>query len=172
MTPGPDNAPPAAWQILAAPLGGSFIARARGLLNPEIVLFDADGEPFGRLETHGTEGANFAAGEIEAGIRTTDRSTHEMTSGGEQVLTSRNKGSATTLRIQATSRAYDADLSLLRNRATARTPGDRTAARISGGLSNRRYEATFDPHDPNALPISLFLLHRLNALRSRAYQTR
>lgn len=172
MTPGPENTPPAAWQTLAASLDGSFTARARGLLNPEIVLFDAGGEPFGRLETYGIEGATFASGDLEARIERTDASLQEMTSGGKQLLTSRNKGSATALRIQATSQAYDADLSLLRNRATARTPEDHTAARISGGLSNRRYEATFDPGDPNALPTVLFLLHRLNSLRSRSYQTR
>lgn len=172
MPRGPKNPPPAAWKTLAAPLDGSFTASTRGLLNTEIVLSNAAGEPFGRLEPHGTESATFTAGGAESSIERTDASHLEMTSGGEPLLTAQSKGSATDLEIQASGQAYDATLSLLRNRATAQTPGGHTAARVSGGLSNRRHEATFDPGDPNALPIALFLLHRLNSLRSRAYQTR
>ncbi len=172
MTTEHENAPSAAWTTLAASLDGSFSARARGLLNPKITLFDAGGEPFGRLEPHRTKGATFTTDDVDASIERADTSRQEMTSDGKPLLASQNKGSATTLEIQAAGQPYEANLSLLRNRAAARTPDGHTAARISGGLSNRRHEATFDPADPNALPIALFLLHRLNVLRSRAYRTR
>ena len=172
MTTGPENPPPAAWQNLADSLPGSFTARARGLLKPEITLLTPAGEPFGSLKPDGSAGATLTAGEAQASIEGTDGPGHEMTSGGARLLTSHPKNSATTLEIRTPDQTYTAHLSLLRNRATAQTPEGHTAARIAGGLSNRRHGATFNPYDPNALPLALFLLYRLVVLRSTAYRTR
>lgn len=164
--------PTTAWRTLSGSLGGSFTARARGLLDPELVLLDRTGDPFGRLAPRGTGGATLRAGDAEARIERTNISGYEMTSKGVSLLTAETSGPATTPEIRTANQAYETRISLLRNRATAQTTEDRTTARISGGLSNRRYKTTFDPEDPTALPIALFLLYRLHTLRSRAYQTR
>lgn len=166
-----ENASPA-WQTLAESLGGSFTAHTRGLFNPELVLLDRTGDPFGRLAPRGAGGATLTAGDAEARIERTNTPGYEMTSKGVSLLTAETSGPATTPGIRTANQAYETRISLLRNRATAQTTEDRTTARISGGLSNRRYRTTFDPEDPAALPVALFLLYRLNTLRSRAYQAR
>ncbi|MDP9439206.1 MAG: hypothetical protein M3P49_10740, partial [Actinomycetota bacterium] len=65
---------------------------------------------------------------------------------------------------------YEASISLLRNRATATASAGGEAARLSGGLTNRRYRATFDPQDPASLPIAVFLLNHIVTLRRGAYR--
>jgi hypothetical protein len=61
-------------------------------------------------------------------------------------------------------------VSLLRNSAVARLSDERESARVSGGLTNRRYRAIFDPQDPASLPVAVFLLHHTFALRRGAYR--
>ena len=41
------NTGPSGWRELAGDLGGSFAARARGVVSPELVLLTEAGEPFG-----------------------------------------------------------------------------------------------------------------------------
>ena len=170
MNAGQDN-PTSAWRNLSLSLGGSFTARARGLLNPELVLLDPGGDPFGNLAPHGEGGATLIAGDAEAKIKRAGPSLYEMTPDGARLPTLEAAGPATAPEIRSAHRTYGARIVLLRNRATAQTPENRTTAQVLGGFSNRRYRATFDPDDPSALPVALFLLYRLNALRSRAYQT-
>ena len=172
MTTEPEHPTPPTWRTFAPSLGGLFAVRARGLLNPELVLLDRNGDPFGGLAPHGDAGATVIAGDAEAGISRPNPLLYEMTSDGKRLLTARNEGPATQLEIQAADRASKARIYLLRNRAVARTPEEHAIARVSGGLSNRRYRAAFDPQDPAALAVALFLLYRLNTLRSRAYQAR
>ena len=169
MNTGPGNDMPTTWQTLADALGGSFTARARGLLNPEITLSTHNGEPFGRLMMRGTEGADLAVGVIEARIRRAGDSRYVLSSGGSEVLAAEPAGSLETLHIQHGDRSYEAGISPLRNTAVARTPENKEATRVSGGLANRRYEATFDGA---SLPVAVFLLYHLVTLRGRAFQTR
>ena len=41
--------------------------------------------------------------------------------------------------------------------------------RVTGGLTNRNYEAVFDTDDEGSLPVAIFLLYLLVALRREAY---
>ena len=38
-----------AWEDLSRLLGGSFVARVRGVVAPELILLTGDDEPFGHL---------------------------------------------------------------------------------------------------------------------------
>jgi hypothetical protein len=92
--------------------------------------------------------------------------------GGTQVLSAETAGSPdATTRIRCAERVYDANLALLRNTAVALSPAGVSAGRVAGGLTNRRYEVTFDAEDEGALPVAVFLLYRLVALRRGAYVT-
>lgn len=165
-----DNAA-SSWEDLARTLGGSFAARARGLISPELILLTSDGEPFGRL-TAGEAGKTLLqAGELAAWIEPRTNTTYTMTTEGDETLTAENAGSATTLTLRSGDRVYGANISLLRNSAVARSSDEREAARISGGITNRRYRAAFDPQSPASLPVAIFLLHRTFALRSSAFRT-
>jgi hypothetical protein len=42
---------------------------------------------------------------------------------------------------------------------------------ITGGLTNRTYEAVFDAGDEGSLPVAIFLLYLTVALRRKAYLT-
>jgi len=44
-------------------------------------------------------------------------------------------------------------------------------ARITGGLTNRNYEAVFDAGNAGSLPVALFLLYLTVTLRRKAYVT-
>ena len=158
------------WEDLARGLGGSFAARARGVIAPELILLTQRGEPFGRL-TAGEDGrTHLQAGGLTAWIEALPGATYAMTTGDEKTLTTETAGSATDLILRCGDRAYEAHVSLLRNSAVTRLSDERESARVSGGLTNRRYRAVFDPQDPVSLPVAVFLLHHTFALRRGAYR--
>ena len=160
------------WEDLARELGGSFAARARGLVSPELVLLTAGGEPFGNL-TAGEDGrTHLQVGDLAAWIESQPGEAYRMTTDGAEILTAEPAGSATRLTLHSAGRTYEARVSLLRNRVTAGSSDGNEAVRISGGLTNRRYRAIFDPTDPASLPVAIFLLNHTAALRSRAYRAR
>ena len=168
----PVNNAASSWGNLARTLGGSFTARARGLVSPGLVLFTPQTEPFGELLADAAGGARLRAGDLEAEIREDESHRHVMTTGGTQTLTAEPVGSQTLLNLQSGDQRYEARISLLRNRATARSSTGTETAHLSGGLTNRRYRATFDPRDPTSLPTAILLLHQTVKLRSKAYRTR
>jgi hypothetical protein len=158
------------WKRLARGLGGSFAARARGAVTPELILLTQQGEPFGRL-TAGEDGkTHLQAGDLTAWIEALPDATYAMPTGDEMTLTAETTGSATDLILRSGDRAYEAHVSLLRNSAVASLSNERESARVSGGLTNRRYRAVFDPQDPVSLPVAVFLLHHTFALRRGAYR--
>ncbi len=159
-----------AWEDLARSLNGSFAARARGTITPELILLTGDGEPFGRL-TAGEDGrTRLQAGNLTAWIEALPDATYAMTTDDENSLTAETTGSATNLILRSGDRAYEARISLLRNSAVASLSDERESVRVSGGLTNRRYRAIFDPQDPVSLPVAVFLLHHTFALRRGAYR--
>ena len=160
---------PEPWRHLDEILEGRFTARARGLLDSEFVLLDREGARIGRLEIHGPAGADLRAGNVDARIVRIGGSGYAMLSSGEEILTS--TGDPTSPGITSHDHPYETSLSLLRNKAEAGPAHKPTTVRINGGLTNRNYEATFDPADENSLPVALFLLYRLVSLRRRAYVT-
>ncbi len=161
---------PNAWNELARLLSGSFAARARGLVSPGLVLLTPENVPFGHLLTGEAEGTRLRVGDLEAEIHQVESYRYVMTTGGAETLTAEPAGSQTLLTLRSGDRRYKARISLLRNSASAvSSTGDETA-RLSGGLTNRRYRATFDPQDPAALLIAFFLLHHTVKLRSSAYR--
>jgi len=166
---GPTRRDPESWRKLRQTLDGRFTARARGLLASEFVLLDREGAQIGKLEIHGPHGANLRAGDVEARIERVGRSGYAMLSSGEEILTS--TGDPTSPGITSQNHPYETSLSLLRNKAEASPAQKATTIRIKGGLTNRTYEATFDPADENSVPVALFLLYRLVSLRRRAYVT-
>jgi hypothetical protein len=158
------------WESLACGLGDSFTARARGLVTPELILFTQQSEPFGRL-TAGEDGkTHLRADDLTAWIELLPDKTYAMTTGDEMTLTAETTGSATDLILRSGDRAYEAHVSLLRNSAVASLSDEGESARVSGGLTNRRYRAVFDPQDPVSLPVAVFLLHHTFALRRGAYR--
>ena len=160
----------ASWDGLARTLGGFFVAHARGLVVPELILSAPDGEPFGRL-TAGEDGrTHLQAGDVMAWIEPRPGATYGMTTGEGETLTAEPAGSPTLLTLRSGGRRYEASISLLRNRATATASGGGEAARLSGGLTNRRYRVTFDPRDPASLPVAVFLLNHTVTLRRGAYR--
>jgi len=160
------------WEDLARALGGSFAARARGVVSPELILLTEAGDPFGRLAAGEAGKTHLQAGDLTAWIEPRPGSAYKMTTGAEETLAAETPDSAVALILRSGDRTYEASISLLRNSATARASDGRETARVSGGLTNRRYRAVFDPHDPASLPVAIFLLHRTFALRSRAYRAR
>ena len=160
----PEDATP--WSELKKDLAGSFAARARGLLGSDFTLLDHEGRRVGRLRVRGPEGADFEAGGLEAGIERTAPRRYALSAGGARVLSAEIGASPEAAEIESAGRLYEARLSLLRNTAEAGR-----AARVTGGLTNRRYEVAFDPEDDGSLPVTVFLLYRLVALRRGAYLT-
>jgi hypothetical protein len=158
------------WGDLARTLGGSFAARARGVVSPELILLTGAGDPFGRLAAGEAGRTHLQAGDLTAWIEPRRGAAYGMTTGDEETLAVETADSPVTLTLRSGARAYEARISLLRNSATARSSDGREAARVSGGLTNRRYRAVFDPQDPASLPVAVFLLHRTFSLRSRAYR--
>ena len=165
-----DN-PASSWEDLARTLGGSFTARARGLVSPGLDLLTPGNETFGQLLTDAAGGTRLRAGDLEAEIQQPESTRYAMTTGGTETLTAEPAGSQTHLTLRSGDHLYEARISLLRNRATAVSSTGNETASLSGGLTNRRYRATFDPQDPASLPIAVFLLHHTVALRSKAYRT-
>lgn len=169
MDPMPEDPTFAPWRRLGETLAGYFAARARGLLGSEFSILDRDGEEVGRLRIHGREGAELEAGDLEARIERAARSRYTMLSGGTEILKSARASNA--LQIVCRDHPYEARLSLFRNTAEARPAEGEVTARITGGLTNRSYEAVFDREDEGSLPVAFFLLYRIVALRREAYRT-
>jgi hypothetical protein len=161
----------APWRELREHLAGYFAARSRGLLAAEFVLSGRSGEEFGRLQVHGPAGAELEAGSTRAKIERTGRSRYRMLTGGAETLVA-EPGASGTLEVRCGNRTYEARSNLLRNTAVARSSGDEEAARISGGLTNRSYEAVFDAEDEGSLPVAVFLLYYTIALRRRVFLAR
>ena len=157
------------WRKLGEALAGRFTARARGLLASEFVLLNRENREIGRLKIHGPAGAALEAGDVEARIEHAAPARYTMLSSGAEILTS--TGSATSPVITSLDDPYSSTLSLLRNTAEADPSEHNTKIRIKGGLTNRNYEVLFDPGDEGSLPVALFLLYRLVALRREAYRT-
>ena len=167
MSPMPEDPTLAPWRRLGETLAGSFAARARGLLAADFAVLDRGGAEVGRLRTYGPAGAQLKAGDLEARIERLARSRYTMLSGGAQILTAAS--ARASLEIRCLDRLYEVRMSLLRNTAEAATGGE-AAVRITGGLTNRRYEAAFDVEDEGSLPVAFFLLYRTVALRREAYR--
>ncbi len=93
-----------------------------------------------------------------------------MIASGEEVLVAGPKErSIDELEISCGGRKYEARIGLLRNLAVAHhVPDGQRAARLSGGLMGRSYEALFAAEDECALAV--FLLWHVAANRRRAYQ--
>jgi hypothetical protein len=160
---------PEPWRKLGETLPGHFRARARGLLASEFTLLDRENRQIGRLEIHGPAGAELEAGNVEARIERAGRSSYRMLSHDNEILTS--TGDATSPGITSLHHPYSAKLFLLRNTAEASPAEYMATIRIKGGLTNRNYEASFEPGDEGSLPVALFLLYRLVALRREAFRT-
>ena len=156
------------WNTLQESLAGSFKARGSGLTAGKFFLLREGGEEFGRLELNGTAGADLEAGMIRAEIRK-EKDYYRMTSGSQQVLTARNKGSsADRLEVFCGGKVYETRTWFLRNIATAVSSGD-GAVRVSGSLSGRDYEAVFEAEGEGAPAVAVFLLYHTAAHRQRAY---
>jgi hypothetical protein len=160
---------PEPWRKLSEALDGHLTARARRLLASEFVLMDSEGAQIGRLEMHGPEGADLRAGNAEARIERAGRSSYRMLSSGAQILAA--TGHATSPEITSQNHPYAAKLSILRNTAEAGQAESNPTIRIKGGLTNRNYEASFEPGEEGSLLVALFLLYRLVSLRREAYRT-
>ena len=164
MSHAPEGPTPATLTALAETLAGSFAARARGLFGSDFALLDRGGRKIGRLRVRGPDGAELDAGPFEARIIQTAPRRYALLAGGARVLSAEVGSRSDAARITSAGRPYEARLSLLRNTAEAAS-----AARVTGGLTNRRYEASFDPEDEASLAVAVFLLYGLVALRRRAY---
>jgi len=162
------DAIPAPWRRLGETLEGHFTARAHGLLASDFALLDREGNEIGRLSIDGPEAAELRTADVKAHIERLARNRYRMPSGGLEILTSTEVPGSP--RITCLGRPYNVKLSLLRNTAAAGPAGDETTARVAGGLTNRRYEITFDARDEGSLPVALFLLYRLVDLRRAAYR--
>lgn len=170
MCPVPEDHTLAPWIGLRETLAGSFAARARGLFASDFALMDRRGREVGRLRVHGPEGAELEAGNLSARIERTAPRRYEMLVGGAQVLSAETAGSPDAMRIRHMEHVYEANLAVLRNTAEARALTGDSAVRVTGGLTNRRYEVTFEADDAGSLPVAVFLLYRLVALRRGAYR--
>jgi hypothetical protein len=170
MTPAPQDPALVPWRQLRERLDGYFAARSRGLLASELVLSSRDGEGFGRLRVDGPEGARFEADDVRAQIERTERWRYRMLTGDVEVL-AETAGSADASEVRYKDRVYELRLGLLRNTAVASSPGGSEAARVAGGLTNRSYEVFFDGGNEGSLPLAVFLLYRIVALRRRAFLT-
>jgi hypothetical protein len=151
------------WKDLEASLNGAFSARAKGFLGSKFSLSASDGE-FGVLRLEGSGGASFEVGGIEGRIEPSG-SRRRMSVGDEAILTAGREGSG--LWIEVGGAAFDANMSLLRNTASARSAEGREVARVSGGISNRSYEASFGE---GSMAVAVFLLFHLAATRRRAFR--
>ena len=165
---------PAAWRSLGETLAGSFAARARGSLvrTSEFAIQDRQGGRVGRLEIHGPAGAELEAGDLQARIERPAPSRYAMLAGGKRILAAEPVGSISTPEIRCFGRLYQGRLSLLRNKAEAAPSGEEAAkVHVTGGLTNRNYEAVFDADDEGSLPVAIFLLYLVVTLRRGAYVT-
>ncbi len=155
------------WKDLEASLNGAFSARAKGFLGFEFSLSGRDGREFGRLELHGTEGAGFEVGDFSASIEHASAGCR-MLAGREELLTAAPAGSSGAMTVKRGDETYEAEASLLRNVAAARSP-EGGEARVVGRLfTNKSYEVAFEGE--GSLPVAVFLLYYLAASRRRAFR--
>jgi hypothetical protein len=166
----PRDPSPSPWSRLLEVLAGSFSARARGFLASEFILLNQGGGEFGSLRIQDPIGAELEAENLRAAIERAPHGRRRMLSGDEETLVAKPLGTADILEVRCWGRRYEANLSLLRNTAVARSLGGEEAARVTGGLTNRAYEAVFDAEDEGSLPVAIFLLYYTVALRRRAYR--
>jgi hypothetical protein len=171
MSPMQEDQTLAPWRRFGETLEGSFAARARGLLAPDFAILGREGEEIGHLEIHGAEGSELEAGDLEARIERSFLCGYTMLAGGAKILTAEPVGTLNTPEIRCLDRLYKGRLFLLRNTAEAGPAGERVTVRISGGLTNRNYEAVFDAGDAGSLPVAFFLLYLTVTLRREAYLT-
>ena len=171
MSPMQEDPTLASWRGLGETLEGSFAARARGLLASEFAILGREGEEIGRLEIHGGEGAELEAGDLEARIERSAPSGYTMLTDGAEILTAELLGAWNAPEIKCLNRLYKGRLSLLCNTVEAGPAGERVTVRITGGLTNRNYEAVFDAGNAGSLPVAFFLLYLTVTLRRKAYVT-
>jgi hypothetical protein len=151
-------------------LGGSFTARARGLLAAEFALLGPGAEEFGCLRLSGISSAEFRSGSYTATFEASGRR-YRLVADGEEVLAAGPKErSIDELEISCGDQSYEARVSFFRNRAVASRPGGESVACLSGGLTGRSYQVFFATEDGCAFPIAVFLLWHVVANRRRAYR--
>jgi hypothetical protein len=170
MCPVPEDHTFAPWNVLRETLAGSFAAHARGLLTSDFALINRRDREVGRLRVHGPEGAELEAGNLLASIEHTGTQRYAMLAGGVRILSAETTGTPEAMWVRRAERVYETTVALLRNTAEARLSTEERSARITGGLTNRRYEVTYDVDDEGSLPVAIFLLYRLVALRRGAYR--
>ncbi|MGH3088940.1 MAG: hypothetical protein ACRDSJ_16680 [Rubrobacteraceae bacterium] len=152
------------WRDPDGLLSGTFSIRARGFFGSEFVLSDENGE-FGLLRLEGSGEASFESGGLSGRIER-EGLRYRMFTGNRETLTAIRSPSG-GLRIEVGEKAYEASVSLVRNEATATSSGGE-AVRVAGGLTNRRYEVSFEGE--GSLPVAIFLLYHLAASRRRAFR--
>ncbi len=158
--------------LLRESLDGAFAARADGLLTFGFALLDRNRREFGYLRLTGAQGAELRLEEHAATFEASGRRLR-MLADGEEVLAGTPKAHPMDeLIVSSGDRIYDASFSFFRNRAAASRPSDGQSAQLSGGITGRSYEATFDTGDACALPVAVFLLWHLATNRRRAYLVR
>lgn len=159
------------WHDLQQALGGSFTARASGLLAPEFDLLGPDGQKFGQLHLRGLWAAVFRSGNYSAALECSEGLYRMVASSGEVVVAATTNGRPNgELEISCGGRTYGAWVNLLRNLAIASYPDGGRAVRLSGGLTGRSYEAVSSTEDGCTLPIGILLLWYVAANRRRAYR--
>ena len=157
--------------LLRQSLDGYFTARARGLLTPELALLDHSGRELGRLRTSGASGAELRFGDHTATLEASGERLRMIADGEEMLSAGPKGGSIDEIEVFCGGQTYNARFGFFRNRAVASRPGGGSAARLSGSLTGRGYEAFFEAGDACALPVAVFLLWHLNTYRRRAYLT-
>jgi hypothetical protein len=163
--------PAFSWELLRRDLGDSFTACARGLLASEFDLLNPSGQKFGRLLLRGVWVAKFESGDYSAALETSGRR-YQMVADGEEVLTAGLRGrSVNELEISCDKQIYEARINLFRNLAVASYPSSERVIRLSGGLTDRSYEAFFATEGRCTLPVAVFLLWHTVGHRRRAYRT-
>ena len=174
------SSPTAAWDPLARSLGGSFQARARGLLGSRFSLLKDDDE-WGTLRMLGSYAAELHVGASRSEIeRTGDLGArYRMRTDGSAVLIAGPERPQEGLRIFCGGKAYEAETSVLRNTSVARrltaapsqNENDATGdeVRLSGSIAGRSYRVTFPEGDGIALAVAIFLLYRNVAIRRTAF---
>jgi hypothetical protein len=158
------------WGLLQRDLGGSFVARAHGLLGTKFALLDSRGRRFGWLRLRGLSVAELRAGDYTATLKKTGERYRMFAYGEELLVAEASKASIDELEISCGGHTYEARASFFRNLAVASHPGGERIVRLSGGLTGRSYEALFAAGDGYALPVAVFLLWHVVANRRRAYR--
>ena len=159
------------WYDLQLSLGGSFTARARGLLTIKFALLDSVGKKFGQLQLRGLSVAEFESGGRTSTLTQTE-GRYRIVTESEEVLTAAPKvQSIDELEISCSNQTYEARVSFFRNLALASYGrDDGRTVQVSGGVVGRSYQVLFTPDDRCALPAAVFLLWHLAANRRRAYR--